>query len=352
MPQRRRGPRLYLKRAYGGRAAVWIVRDGTKSQSTGCSPHEFEEARRALERYLASTHQAPKGANHPSKILVTEVLAAYRRVREPKLARPDMLSYSMPHLVAFWGDDYLSAITGARCREYVEQRTAKGVSEQTARRDLETLRAAIRLYHKEYGLAVVPAVSMPEKAEGRQRWLTRGEVARLLWAARHSHVGRFILIGLYTGTRSKAILGLSWLPTTRSGWIDVEHGILYRRGVGRRTKKRAEPAPIPPRLLPFLRRWRKRDLAVGVTHVIHFQGEAIKKLRRSWTTARKAAGLEKDVTPHVLRHTTATWLMQRGVPLWEVSGYLSMTVQTLQQTYGHHHPDHQKQAANAFSRRP
>ena len=32
--------------------------------------------------------------------------------------------------------------------------------------------------------------------------------------------------------------------------------------------------------------------------------------------------------------------MQRGVPIWEAAGFLGMSADVLQDTYGHHHPDH------------
>lgn len=54
------------------------------------------------------------------------------------------------------------------------------------------------------------------------------------------------------------------------------------------------------------------------------------------------------MTPHTLRHTRATWLMQAGVDMWEAAGSLGMTVETLQNTYGHHHADFQKRAAEAY----
>jgi integrase len=54
------------------------------------------------------------------------------------------------------------------------------------------------------------------------------------------------------------------------------------------------------------------------------------------------------ITPHVLRHTAATWLMQAGVDLWVAAGFLGMTVKQLEDTYGHHHPDFQDEAANAL----
>ena len=54
------------------------------------------------------------------------------------------------------------------------------------------------------------------------------------------------------------------------------------------------------------------------------------------------------MTPHILRHTCATWLMQGGVNLWDAAGFLGMTVQQLEASYGHHHPDYQQEAIAAL----
>jgi integrase len=158
------------------------------------------------------------------------------------------------------------------------------------------------------------------------------------------------LIGLYTGTRSQAILGLSWMPSTSSGWIDLENGVLFRRGdEQRRTNKKQPPAAIPNRLMAHLRRWHRIDGDLGVRWVVHYQGTKVRKLRRSWVTARDAAGFDDNVIPHTLRHTAATWLMQRGVEMWDAAGYLGMSVKMLEEVYGHHHPDFQRAIRNAFS---
>jgi len=63
----------------------------------------------------------------------------------------------------------------------------------------------------------------------------------------------------------------------------------------------------------------------------------------------KLAGLWGKVTPHTLRHTAATWLMQRGVPIWQAAGYLGMSAQMIERTYGHHHPDYLRAAAAAIT---
>ena len=40
-------------------------------------------------------------------------------------------------------------------------------------------------------------------------------------------------------------------------------------------------------------------------------------------------GLGPDVTPHVLRHTAATWLLQRGVSVYDVAGVLGCSEGTV-----------------------
>jgi hypothetical protein len=40
--------------------------------------------------------------------------------------------------------------------------------------------------------------------------------------------------------------------------------------------------------------------------------------------------------------------MQKGVNLWDAAGFLGMTVQQLEQAYGHHHPDYQEEAVAAL----
>ncbi len=64
------------------------------------------------------------------------------------------------------------------------------------------------------------------------------------------------------------------------------------------------------------------------------------------------AGLPSEggkIVPHTLRHTAATWLMQRGVSLWQAAGYLGMSPEILDRVYGHHSPDYLKGAASAIT---
>jgi integrase len=82
---------------------------------------------------------------------------------------------------------------------------------------------------------------------------------------------------------------------------------------------------------------------------VEWQGKPVKSVKTGFKHAVGLAGLWGKVTPHTLRHTAATWLMQRGVPMWQAAGYLGMSVQMIERTYGHHHPDYMRGAAQAIT---
>jgi len=285
------------------------------------------------------------------------VIAIYLREHGPDVANPSFLAHTAAPVVQWWTGRTLADIRGQPCRDYVRWRIAKGVCIETARHDLSTLRAAIRWYHAEHGpLDTVPIVTLPERGFPKERWLTRSDAAKFLRAARRSktgrHVIRFFLIGIYTGTRPGAILALRWLPSIDGGWFDLEQCLLYRRGKGaRETKKRQPPVRIHSRLLPHLRRWKRIDEQWGETAVCHYQGGTVQKLRNSWNTIRIAAGLGPEVTPHIVRHTAATWLLQNGVDMFEAAGYLGMSLEMLDRVYGHHHADFMNAAARSMPRK-
>lgn len=265
----------------------------------------------------------------------------------PSVGRPKLIADHIEGMTPFWAHRMVSSIKGKTCRDFAASRTTPSM----ARHELETLRAAVNYFHKEYGLDPVPAFTMPGKHRARERWLTRAEAAALLWNARRTpHVARFVLIGLYTGTRSGAILGLSWLPSVKTGWLDLEQGIMHRSGSSQRqSNKRQPPAAIPERLLAHMRRWKRLDK--NIRHVINWNGSSVLSVKKAFRTARQNAKLSNDVIPHTLRHSCATWLMQAGVEPWQAAGFLGMTVEMLERTYGHQSPNFQKAASTAIAAR-
>jgi integrase len=383
MSRRREPPRLWLKPAERGRDAVWIIRDGPKRTSTGSGERDIEQAQRILADYIKGKFEPPTGKGQ--QLLVVEAVAAYLEHHVANMASDKSREFGRDTcrpLLQWWSGKTIAQVNGINCRAYVKWRTAqtygkarRKVSDQTARHDLKSLRAAVRWYKREVDSAmIVPTVTMPSKAPARMDYfLTRDEVAARIHAARRStrthHVARMLLIGWYTGTRPGATLALRWVPSPSAGWFDLDNGVLHRRGSRTRiSNKRQPPARIHTRLLPHLRRWRQMDTAKGFAHVIRYQGEAVKKLRRSWSTvSRLAAKLTAEREskrsgtkvaarnvqdgPHIMRHSCCTWLMAAGVDVYEVSGYTGVSVEVLLEVYGHHHPNFQSNAATATGKR-
>jgi integrase len=371
MPRQSKGARLWLRKRRG-RGAQWVILDHGREYRTGASENDLRAAENALAAHIASKRRPDFGDGHPSHVLIADALSEYGDSHARRTRRPDLIGGAIGKLIDFFGGRTVAAITAASCTAYVRWRTsqtdaraARGgrpIQASTARRELVVLGAALRWCWKEGKIDRPVPVSLPPQAEPRERHLTRSEAAALLAGALgwdrhgvrhktkiHRHLARFILIGLYTGTRHNAILRLRWLPNLEGGWFDLDAGVLYRRAAGAvESSKRRPPVPIPPRLAPHLRRWR----LLSSRFVIEYAGRPIRsKERTAWHTARALAGLGSDVTPHILRHTCATMLLQFGVSVYDVAGVLGTTEDVVRRTYGHHAHDHLRHAVAAFSRR-
>ena len=351
---RRKPPRLYLKQRHD-RRDVWIIRDRARRISTGCGEHDLEKAEQALAVYIAGKYEPPRGLG--SALLISEVLALYLKDHAAHSPSKQSLFGASRPILEWWAGKKISDVNGTRCRAYACWRVGHGVSDQTARHDLKIMKAAIRWYKREHdpGIAV-PLVTLPAQAEQRKDyWLTRVEVAarlRAAWRNPHTrHVARLILIGIYSGTRPGAILRLRWLPSPSAGWFDLDRAVLHRTGAANRpTNKRQPLARIHARLLPRLRRWKKADTAQGISTVIHYRKMPVEDVGNAWERVAKRAAAGRKDGPHILRHTCATWLMQRGVDAFEAAGFLGMSARTLWEVYGHHHPNFQDNAAGTGGR--
>jgi integrase len=116
------------------------------------------------------------------------------------------------------------------------------------------------------------------------------------------HIARFILIGIYTGTRAGAIATASPHQEEGRSFVDLDRGIFYRKAIGKRaTKKRQTPAPVPPRLLVHMRRWSRLKLIASC--FVEFNGKPIASVKKGFKSGVRLAGLSGKVTPHTLRHT-------------------------------------------------
>lgn len=367
MPRRSEGPHLKFERAETNaegritRHASWIIRDGKRKVRTGCRADETEQAEKRLAAYIAEKHAPARDRDRdPSQIWIADVISVYAEDIAQSKKRPQEIAARLRQVLCFFDGKRLSFVTGRTCRDYAIWR-----GKAVARRELEDFRSAINYYHVEGYLASPVAVTLPERGDSRERWLSRSEVARLIWSAwryrevqkgyatgrrSRQHVARFMLVALYTGTRAGAICGAAIRPTVGTGYVDLDHGTFYRRPPGsRQTKKKQPPAPLHPRLLAHLRRWER--LGVSKRFVVEWLGERVGRINKAFRGVRDDAGFDIDVIPHTFRHTAITLALRGGCPPWEACGYFGVTLEVIQNVYGHHCPEHFGGALKAIGNR-
>lgn len=284
-----------------------------------------------------------------SDLTVSQALDWYWDSHAKGLMRPESADLAIRYLKPFLGPTPVSSVTLAKQQAYVDYRRGKKAGEESIRRDLAVLSAALRRAEKFNKIDRAPPALNLTPNPPRERWLTRAEVAKLfrqmrkpVRGKRHNHVLLFTRLALYTGARTGAILDLTW------DRVDFEGGRIDYRKPGRRiTKKGRTVSPMTPALRRALLHAKKHSRS---SHVISWAGERIDRVAKSVIAHAHKAGLE-DVSPHVLRHTFATWGARKGVPIWLLGKALGQTVASTTERYAKHQPEDLAKVLEAVRRK-
>jgi integrase/recombinase XerD len=229
--------------------------------------------------------------------------------------------------------------------EFIGTLRTQGLSARSVARTVHALRGFFRFAIREGLLEVDPMENLraPQAFTALPRFLTAAQVDALLAAP---DVGtplglrdRAILEVLYaTGLRASELIGL------RAADVEMEVGIVTCFGKGRKE-----------RLVPIgaeARRWVSRYLdevrpalagqgkGAQARAVELFLGQGGKRLSHMglWGIVRRhavTAGVEGTLTPHVLRHSFATHLLERGADLRALQAMLGHADISTTQIYTH-----------------
>lgn len=250
---------------------------------------------------------------------------------------------AMRHLRAFFGSTPIRDVDIPACRGYADARRAGSVgggkrrsgdrakgSDSTIRRELNVLRAAIGHARRWKRLAGAdPIVELPKGAPPDEAlWLTRAEI-RAVHGAAGPALRDFITLAYYTAARRASI------ETLRVEQVNLEQRRLSLRKAGSAaTAKRKPLLPIADPCADILARRVNSNVDGWL-----FGPNA--DFYRPFREACRAAGVDdKRAHPHVLRHSRATHLLQKGKTIWDVAKLLGDTVATVERVYGHHCPDY------------
>jgi integrase/recombinase XerD len=234
-------------------------------------------------------------------------LANYAKTTRAKYLR------TAKHLSARFGKP-VGDLTREEIRTYVEEMTARG---QSASWLTGQLGALSFLYRKTLGRPeLVSFVSYPKRHKPLPTVLSLDEVGALIGAVRHPCYQAIVMVLYGAGLRITEALALHVTD------IDAARGVIrVRHGKGNRDRE----AKLSPTLYQWLRQyWARQRPPLPYLFASRRTGKPphAETVRAALAHAAKQAWIGKRVTPHVLRHSFATHLLEQGTDVRVVGALL------------------------------
>ncbi|HIA27284.1 MAG TPA: tyrosine recombinase XerC [Planctomycetes bacterium] len=240
-------------------------------------------------------------------------------------------------------------------RRYLAHLATRGYSKSTIARKLASIRGFFRFIQREENSvrSAFLEVRTPKVEKSLPHFLTAAEVVRLIECPDvetfRGARDRCIIEVLYScGVRVSELVAINW------GNIDENTGVLRAFGKGRRERV----VPIGSFALEALAKYRERipakwrPLGPDDPVVLNRFGKRIsdRSIRKILDRYIYRAGLDGKTSPHTLRHSFATHMLDGGANLREVQEllghkhlattqiYTHLSTERLQRTYRDSHP--------------
>lgn len=216
--------------------------------------------------------------------------------------------------------------------------TNRDASAGTINRELSVLQASLRWSFKRGDIDFLPSIPRLPSPAPRSQFLTEAQIQKLLDAAEsYPQVKTFVRIALMTGQRLEAILSLKWEQ------VDFQTGLVDFNDPAMPLAHRRKGRGIVPMSEAL------RSLLLGLDqdsmYVIHRNGKRIRDFRSAWDHIMRTSGLK--ITPHILRHTVATQLAQKNVPMPQISRLLGhKSTAITERVYAKYSPEFCRQAVS------
>lgn len=181
-------------------------------------------------------------------------------------------------------------------------------------------------------------------------FLTEDEREKLLAAEQPDYVRLILMLGFFAGLRYGEMLAANpqwvWVSDDgKRGTLTVQETVIeYTDGktatwLPKCRKRRT--LPLHPRLLEFLQGYGIRSPWLLAPEKDKWPVDDLRSKRwdakKALASVAKRAGVRK-LTPHMLRHSFATHLSMKGVPLAEIAGLLGDSLRVTEEHYAGYQP--------------
>jgi len=234
--------------------------------------------------------------------------------------------------------------------EYLWHRKSQNVQPSSIARYMASLRSFYLFLLAEEKIAANPSTLLrsPKKPDRLPRYLTVDEVSRLITAAGFSK-GRQVRLRAMLELMYAAGLRVSELTGVRLDSIDLKVG--YVRVLGKGGKERVVPIGERARLAVQGYLDQRPETAASVKTLFVSDRKRPMSAVQFWRLIRAAAlkaGIRKPVSPHTLRHSFASHLVQNGADLRAVQEMLGHSSIATTQIYTHVSQNHLQEAHRKY----
>ena len=211
--------------------------------------------------------------------------------------------------IPYFGNIPITDLTVPKLQEYFNYRLTK-VSPHATKRDIANFGSSFKWGIAQSYLLESPIskIKKPKLPEQQPLYFSKKEFNQFLLSIDNDDFKDLIMLAVNTGLRQMELLTLT------KGQIDLHSGILTLDNRTHVTKsKKIRVVPLNERAKEVLHR------RIALVEIFPFSQHQTTKLVRKY---RKKSGIRQELTFHSLRHTFASWLVQKGVPILNVSKLL------------------------------
>lgn len=241
-----------------------------------------------------------------------------------------------------FGDINLSSITGEMIDNNLPTHNAKSkepLAPATINKYRKTILRALSLAYKNNWINSIPYVGKLKEPKIRVRWATKQQAQELLNNISIAWLRDVSLFALLTGARRTEILSMTWDKIDFQNKIAIVSNDIAKNGKARSLLLNEEA----------IRLLQDRRLINSKYVFVSSNGSMLKDIdRRAFNRAAKECNLE-DFHFHDLRHTWASWHVQRGTPLFTLKELGGWETLEMVQKYAHLNAGHLSQFSNAVT---
>lgn len=317
---------MYLTKRSNGIYHIQFFKLDGKPTTITTGTKSKKEALQFLQKFQIEKNRKPE---FYLKDIKQKFLVHSESIHSPKTNRDYKLT--LDKFLHFTGNKIVSDITVNQVNEYLQHRIKESSTYQ-GRKDYINLKSFFnwckRLDFTEINpLDKIKRIKVPEK---QPLFFTKKEFAKLckvISQNKDSDLLDLTIFAVYTGLRRGELLNLKW------NQIDIDSKMLFLNNTDFITKsKKIRTVPLSKKVIAVIKRRNRIDEFVFSRNGEKLDGDFVTQKFKKYVID---AEVNSKLHFHSLRHTFASWLVQKDVPIQKVSKLLGHSDLSVTQIYAH-----------------